>query len=116
MLERTPMGGHKATRRQEARRTTRLFWALAAAVAVLFLLFILFAPGGGLVHYRRLQREINTLSEENSRLEARNTELSEDIKRLQTDEQYQEEVARRKHGLLKKDETVFEFESPKKKK
>jgi len=84
-------------------------------VALLFLLWIFFAPGRGFFHYRKLQREIAALTEENARLETKNVELSEDIKRLQSDDAYLEEVARKKHGLLKKNETVFEFEGAKKK-
>ena len=49
------------------------------------------------------------LAAENSRLEARNLELSEDIRRLRSDEAYIEEIARQKHGLLKKNETVYAF-------
>ena len=85
-------------------------------VFVSCLLWFLFAPGRGYVEYRKLQREIDSLTQENSRLEAKNTELVEDIKRLKSDEAYIEDVARKKHGLLKKDEMVYEFEPAKKKK
>lgn len=93
-----------------------MLWILGGLVMLFFLLWILFAPGRGLLHYLKLQREIAALTEENSRLEARNIELSEDINKLRSDDKYLEEVARKKHGLLKKNETVFEFEPPKKKK
>ena len=56
------------------------------------------------------------MTQENSQLEAKNAELTKDIKRLQSDDTYLEEVARKKHGLLKKNETVYEFDPPKKKK
>jgi len=107
-----------ATRKQheDNRQDKKMLWFLGAIVAVFFLLWILFAPGRGLVPYLQLKKEIAALSEENSRLEARNVELTEDIKRLRSDDKYLEEVARKKHGLLKKNETVFEFEPPKKKK
>lgn len=94
----------------------KVLWIFGAVVAVIFLLWVLFAPGRGFFQYRKLQREISTLTEENARLETKNVELSEDIKRLQSDDAYLEEVARKKHGLLKKNETVFEFETPQKKK
>jgi len=107
-----------ATRKQQEdnRQNNKTLWFLGALVGVFFLLWILFAPGRGFLHFLKLRKEIAELTEENSRLEARNVELSEDIKRLRSDDKYLEEVARKKHGLLKKNETVFEFEPPKKKK
>jgi cell division protein FtsB len=101
---------------EDNRRDKKVLWFLGAVVIVFFLLWILFAPGRGLVQYLQLKKEMATLAEENNRLEAKNAELTEDIKRLRSDDKYLEEVARKKHGLLKKNETVFEFEPPKKKK
>jgi cell division protein FtsB len=103
-------------KQEDTRQDKKVLWFLGALVLVFFLLWIFFAPGRGLLHYLRLHKEMNALTEENSQLDERNTELSEDIKRLRSDDKYLEEVARKKHGLLKKDETVFEFEPPKKKK
>lgn len=95
--------------------TRKRLW-IAGAVAVAFLLvWFLFAPGRGYVRHRQLQREIESLTQENSRLESKNAELVEDIRRLKSDEAYIEDVARKKHGLLKKDEMVYEFESTKRK-
>ncbi len=109
---------HMAIRKQheDNRPDRKMLWFLGAAIVVFFLLWVLFAPGRGFFQYLQLKKDIATLTEENSRLEARNTELTEDINRLRSDDKYLEEVARKKHGLLKKNETVFEFETPKKKK
>ena len=93
-----------------------MLWYLGLIVAVFFLCWIFFAPGRGYFHYWKLQKKITALTQESSQLEAKNAELTENIKRLQTDNAYLEEVARKKHGLLKKDETVYEFDPPKKKK
>jgi len=103
-------------KREECQQETRILWYFGLIVAAVFLLWIFFAPGRGYLHYRKLQKEITTLTQKNSQLEAKNIELSQDIKRLQSDDAYLEEVARKKHGLLKKNETVYEFEAPKKKK
>lgn len=103
-------------REEGEQQDKKMMWLLGSVVALFFLLWILFAPGRGFFHYLKLQREISTLSEENARLEARNVELTADIKRLQSDNAYLEQVAREKHGLLKKNEMVFEFDPPKKKK
>lgn len=103
-------------KQEENRQEKKILWALGLIVAAFFLLWILFAPGRGYFHYRKLQREITALTKENNQLEAKNAELTKDIKRLQSDDTYLEEVARKKHGLLKKNETVYEFDPPKKKK
>jgi len=53
---------------------------------------------------------------ENKNLEQRNVQLRREIDRLQNDDAYLEELARKKYGLLKKNEMVFEFKSSQKKK
>ena len=103
-------------RDEDELRDKKMMWLLGGVVAIFFLLWILFAPGRGLLHYLKLHSEITTLTQENSRLEAKNVELVEDIKKLQSDNEYLEKVAREKHGLLKKDEMVFDFKKPVKKK
>ena len=52
---------------------------------------------------------------ENEALQKQNQKLSVEIKRLQQDEKYIEETARKKYGLLKKNEMVYEFDEPVKK-
>jgi len=103
-------------REEDDLRDTKMMWILGSLVAIFFLLWVLFAPGRGLLNYLKLHREMTTLSEENTRLEAKNIELIEDIKKLQSDNAYLEKIAREKHGLLKKDEMVFDFKKPEKKK
>lgn len=103
-------------REEDELHDRKMMWLLGSVVAIFFLLWILFAPGRGFFHYLKLHREIAALTEENSRLEAKNVELTEDIKKLQSDNAYLEKVAREKHGLLKKNEMVFDFEKPAKKK
>jgi len=103
-------------KQEETGQDKKILWYLGLIAGIFLLLWLLFAPGRGYFHYRKLQKEIATLSQENSQLEAKNIELTEDIKRLKSDDAYLEEVARKKHGLLKKNETVYEFEPPKKKK
>lgn len=95
---------------------TKALWFLGITVAILLFLWVLFAPGKGYLHYRKIQREIETLAQENKQLEEKNAEIAKDIERLKSNDSYLEEVARQKHGLLKKNETVYEFEPPKKKK
>lgn len=88
-----------------------LVFAVVAAI-----LWFLFAPGSGVLRYHRLQKQLETLSQENKNLQEHNTALRKEIERLQSDEAYLEEMARQKYGLLKENETVYEFEPPGKKK
>lgn len=86
----------------------RLVKRIILIVAALSVLWLLFAPNWGLLHYRRLQSEIDSLATENKSLEERNAELQKEIDRLQNDDAYLEELARQKYGLLKENETVYE--------
>ena len=96
----------------EKKRLHRII-LLVLLIAILLLLFV---PGRSLISYRNMRQHVSTLSRENERLEQRNRELTIEIKRLQTDEAYLEELARKKYGLLKDNETVYEFKSRRKKK
>ncbi|MDD3618178.1 MAG: septum formation initiator family protein [Desulfobulbaceae bacterium] len=89
----------------------RFLRRLIFIVAVLGLLWIVFAPERGLLHYHRLHKQIETLSRENRELAERNAQLKKEIERLRSDESYLEELARKKYGLLKENETVYEFKS-----
>jgi cell division protein FtsB len=92
---------------QEQKRLRRIILLLLFIVVLL----LLFVPGRSFMSYRNTQQQISALSRDNARLEQRNHELSAEIERLQTDEAYIEELARKKYGLLKKNETVYEFKS-----
>lgn len=59
--------------------------------------------------------QVAALNAEKQALVKKNNALREEIKRVTTDVRYLEEVAREQHGLLKKDEMVFDF-SPKERK
>ena len=69
----------RATRgRQEDERPDRkVFWLVGLVVAGLLILWVVFAPGRGYYHFRKMQREIDMLAAENSRLEARNLEMAQ---------------------------------------
>jgi cell division protein FtsB len=95
------------------RRLIRRVLLLCGAAGILWLLF---APGWGFLHYTRLQNEVETLARENRTLEARNADLKKEIERLQNDDSYLEEVARKKYGLLKENEMVYEYKPSREKK
>jgi len=106
-------GRKKQTLSSSEKKRLRRIILLVLLIAILLLLFI---PGRSLMSYRNMQQHVSMLSRENERLEQRNRELTVEIKRLQTDEAYLEELARKKYGLLKDNETVYEFKSRRKKK
>ena len=90
-------------------KSERRFVKRVVTVAIILgILWILFAPNRGLFHYHKLQKEIDSLAQENILLEQRNTELQKEIERLKTDDKFLEELARQKYGLLKENETVYE--------
>ena len=80
-------------------------------VLFIAILFLLFAPGRSLMSYRNMQKQVAALTSEIEHLEQRNRELAAEIKRLQTDDAYLEELARKKFGMLKENETIYEFSS-----
>jgi cell division protein FtsB len=77
-------------------------------VLALLLLWMLLSPYG-LWRYGKISRELKALQQENHLLEAENRQFRQDIDRLQNDPGYIEEVARREHGLLRKNEIIFDF-------
>ncbi len=88
------------------------FRVLTGIVLLLLMMWVLFAPGSGYLYYRSSQKELAAVQQENARLEQNNAALRQEIERLKTDEAYIEKVAREKHGLLKKDERVYELNRP----
>lgn len=86
---------------------------ISLALLLLFVLWMIFAPGSGLVAIWKKRSELQSLQEQNQQLEVANTQLQKEIDKLQNDPAYLEEIARREHNLLKKNERVFEF-APKK--
>ena len=96
----------KQTLNRLERKRLRRIIILVLFAAILLLLFI---PGRSIMSYRNMQQQVSNLSRDNEHLEKRNRELAVEIERLQTDEAYLEELARKKYGLLKEHETVYEF-------
>ncbi len=94
----------------QQRRLVRLVIFLVA-VAILWLTF---APGKGIYSVIKKRSRLNELQDEISELKSQNSTLQKEIERIQTDNEYLEEVARDRHGLLREDEMVFDF-SPKRK-
>lgn len=82
---------------------------IISGLLVLALLWILFAPGSGLVTYMAKRSELRTLERQVAEISQKNSDLQKDIDRLHNDPEYLERIARKEHGLLKKNERVFDF-------
>ena len=66
-----------------------------------------------------MQRERSRLEElqhQKTRLQQENEALRQEIERIEGDIEYLERIAREKHGLLKKNEMLFDFDEDNNKK
>lgn len=82
---------------------------IIAAVA-----WVVFAPRSGIWALLQQHSRLAALERKTSELERDNRELEKEISRLRNDPAYLEEVARREHGLLKKNEYIYDFSQQKK--
>jgi cell division protein FtsB len=89
------------------------YYKIVIIFIVLALLWVVFSPGSGLLTLWRKRSELHSMQQQNVVLEEENAQLQQIIDKLQNDPVYLEEVARREHNLLKKNERVFEFSSKK---
>ena len=98
---------------QDTTRKRRL-----AVIALIFLVFAVWhiASPYGARRYYQISRELAAMQEENTRLQAENKQLRTEIHRLKNDPVFLEEVARQQHGLIKRNEILFDFSDGKKKK
>lgn len=94
---------------QEKRFSRIVVVLLAASLALL-----IFAPHSGVLAVLQRHSRLKALQQKASLLEKSNKELEKEISRLRNDPAYLEEVARREHGLLKKNEYIYDFSQQKK--
>lgn len=85
-----------------------------AAGALLLVLFVVAAIYGehGLLHVFQLQAQQRDLEQTAFLLQQRNEDLREQIRRLQSDDRYIEQVARERLGLVKKGEIIYRVITP----
>ena len=88
---------------------------ISFAVILLVLLWVMFVPGRGMYHLHQRSKYLAELEAESEDLVQQNSDISRDIDRLQSDDEYLEQVAREEHGMLKDNEMVFDFSKKKKK-
>mgnify|MGYP001552465207 CR=1 FL=1 len=89
---------------------------ISAILLLAAIVWLFFAPDMGLLSWREKQSEFQQLQERKVQLEKENDMLRQEIERIEGDIEYFEKLAREKHGLLKKNEVLFDFSKDKKKK
>jgi cell division protein FtsB len=65
---------------------------------------------GGVFEYIKTKREIAATNTSIANVEKENELLSQEIKRLHTDDKYLEDVVRRKYGFLREGEKLYRTE------
>ncbi len=74
------------------------------------LFFQMVFADGGILGYIKLKRDIVSINASTAAVEKENKLLSQEIKRLQTDDKYLEDVVRRKYGFLREGEKLYRTE------
>lgn len=87
----------------------KTFVRVVAVLLALALAWIIFAPRSGVLAYLQQRTKLHNLRAKTDNLEKSNEHLEQEIDRLRNDPAYLEEVARREHGLLKKNEYIYDF-------
>ncbi len=96
-------------KRQQVEQRQRILVRFGLLLGLFLISAILFTPGYGYFSYRKALEQRNQLIQENSRLRKENEQLRVENDRLKNDDAYLEDVARKEHNLLKKNEEVYEF-------
>ena len=85
-------------------------WLLVALLAILVVLqYRLWIAEGSLAERNRLQQQVLDQTEINAQLTARNAVLEREVLELQTGNKGVEQRAREQLGLIRKDETFYQF-------
>jgi cell division protein FtsB len=92
---------------------TRLFLRIAVFLLVTLIAWFIFAPRYGVLASLQKSSRLRELEAKTNHLEESNRALAKEIERLKNDPAYLEEVARREHGLLKKNEYIYDFSEQK---
>jgi cell division protein FtsB len=64
----------------------------------------------GVLRLLHLHKELEEIKRRNLKIEEENRKLMEEVKRLESDKRYIEEIARKELGLIKEDEIIYQFD------
>jgi cell division protein FtsB len=74
------------------------------------LVFAIFFSQNGVLDYIKLRKQVDAKEVSTRRLEEENVKLQAEINRLQKDDQYLEDMARKRFGFIKEGEKVYRIE------
>ncbi|MBP1734323.1 MAG: hypothetical protein H6Q53_610 [Deltaproteobacteria bacterium] len=83
-------------------------YGLIIFFAILFFHFLF--SDGGLINYIKAKRGIKAAQASISTLDKENALIRSEIDKLQKDDEYLEEVVRKKHGFLREGERLYRIE------
>jgi cell division protein FtsB len=81
---------------------------IVIGMVLMLALWIAFSPFG-IVRYLQVEKRLADAAQEMIRLENENRALEEEIARLERDPDFIEEVGRKRYGLIRKGEIIFDF-------
>lgn len=87
----------------------KLLVRITLLLLILAVLWLLFAPGKGVVFLHKQKERLQGLETQRIRLEQENSVLRSEIDRIHNDIDYFEYLAREKHNLVRDDEIIFDF-------
>jgi cell division protein FtsB len=82
------------------------------AGAILFILFFTIFGERGLLRIYHLNQEKQETRKRLEELKVENEKLKREIEALKTDRRYLESIARKDFGLVRQNETIYQFPSP----
>jgi cell division protein FtsB len=102
------MSLHRTDRK--TRNLIRLGWLAALIISA----WAVLSPWGA-VRYYRISKKLEKTEASNAVLREKNRQLEKEIDLLTNDPAYIEDIARKKYGLLRSNEFVYQFPAEKKK-
>jgi cell division protein FtsB len=96
-------------------KVTQKILMLLTSLALIGLMFIIVLGDNGFADRKQLRQKKNHIVEKNKKLRQENLELYRAINRLKNDPKYIENIARQELGMIGKDELIFKFKKPRKK-
>jgi cell division protein FtsB len=86
------------------------FYIIPAAIILFILFFTVFGERGVLRIYR-LAQEKEDIQKKAAQIKAENDQLKREIEALKSDRRYLESIARKEFGLVRPNETIYQFSS-----
>ena len=95
-------------------REKRALIRILLAVSTLLLLFLFFAPNCGFRSYQAIKKKSRIQTQDNAQLLDDIQRLKKEVYRVQHDDYYLEQIARKNYGMLLKNEEVYYTSPPQK--